>query len=166
MRSWPGLLAASGWGARGAFALAGLAMLAVHALPVTLDPAPERRVPPPAAPAEGSALRHPLFDPGRRAWTAEGTRDLILRPDPAVPVLVLRGLRREGGTARAFLDDGSGDGSWLAPGEGRGDWRITAIGADRVTITQRGERFEAEFLGRPATLRPAPFADAPATLRP
>ena len=166
MRVRPTLLTESGWGARGAFAVAGLAVLAVQALPVDVGRAPERPAAAPAAPAEGSALTRPLFDPGRRAWTAQGSRDLVLRPDPGAPVLVLRGLRRDGGEARALLDDGSGDRSWLAVGEGRGDWRIAAIGPDRVTVAQRGRSYEAEFLGHPATLRPAPLADAPPALRP
>lgn len=169
MRPLPTLIAGSGWGARGAFVLAGLAALAVQTLPVEIGPAPERRDPPPVAaegPAEGAAVSRPLFDPGRRPWTAQGSRDLVLRPDPVAPVLVLRGLRRDGGRAQAFLDDGSGDRSWLGVGEGRGDWRLVAIGADRVSVSQRGQRFEAEFLGHPAALRPAAFADAPPALRP
>ncbi len=171
MRSVSTLLARSGWGARGAFLLAGVAALAVRTLPVEVGPAPGR-APPAEVPvggpsaAEGAALSRPLFDPGRRPWTAQGGRDLILRPDPATPVLVLRGIRVDGGQARAFLDDGGGDRSWLAVGEGRGDWTIAAIGPDQVSVAQRGRRIEAEFLGRPATLRPAPFADAPPDLRP
>jgi hypothetical protein len=166
VRALAGHLAASGWGARGAFGLAALAALAVQTLGVVIDPAPERPGPASVAPAEGSALARPLFDPSRRPWTAEGSRALLLRPDPAAPVLVLRGLRRDGEQALAYIDDGSGDRAWLAPGEGRGDWRIAAIGPSRITVLQRGERFEAEFLGHPATLRPAPFADAPPALRP
>lgn len=161
----PQLLAASGWPARLAFALSGFAALAAPLLPVDVGPAPERMaVPPPTVP-EGSAVRRPLFDPGRRAWTAQGTRDLVLRPDPVAPVLVLRGIRLDGGEAQAFIDDGSGNPAWLVRGEGRGDWRIAAIALDRVTVSQRGRPFEAEFLGRSAILRPAPFEDAPPALR-
>ena len=167
MRALPRLLAASGWGARGAFALAGLAVVAVHALAVDVGEAPERGPPPPAAaPAEGSALRRPLFDPGRRPWTGQGGREVLLRADPVAPILVLRGIRLDGATALALLDDGSGDRSWLAAGEGRGDWRVATIGPDRITVTQNGQRYEAEFLGRAATLKPAPFPDAPPGLRP
>ena len=160
------ILAASGWPARAAFALAGLAALAVRLWPLGIE-APPMRVPPAqATPAEGSALRRPLFDPSRQAWTAEGSRDLILRADPVPPVLVLRGIRRDGAAVWAFLDDGSGDPTWLAPGDGRGDWRIVAIGTDRITVSQRGRLFAAALLGEPATLRPAPFADRPVDLRP
>lgn len=158
-------LAASGWGARTAFALAGLAAIGAFALPAEEIQAVTRPAAVPAAPPEGSAVRRPLFDPERRPWTAQGSRDLIMRPDPQAPVLVLRGLRRDGGQATAFIDDGSGAQGWLAVGEGRGDWRIAAIGADRVAVVQRGRSYEAEFLGSPATLRPAPFEDAPAALR-
>lgn len=161
-----GILAASGWRARTAFGLAGLAALGVQLWPIAIDPPPPRVSPAPAAPAEGSALRRPLFDPSRSAWTAVGSRDLILRPDPVPPVLVLRGIRRDGAAVRAFIDDGSGDPAWLAPGDGRGDWRIVAIGTDRITVTHRGRLFEAAFLGEPATLRPAPFPDRPVALQP
>ena len=162
------MLAASGWGSRCAFALAGLAVVAVQALPGE-DVAPVTRAMP-AAPvsggqAGGAAEQRPLFDPARRAWTAQGSRDLIQRPDPAAPVLVVRGIRVDGRETRAFIDDGSGDRTWLATGEGRGDWRIAAIAPDRVTVSQRGVSYQAEFLGAPATLRPAPFADAPVALR-
>lgn len=165
MSSLVRMLAASGWGARCAFGLAGLAALGAFTMPTEEIPAPTRAVAAPAPPAEGSAVRRPLFDAARRPWTAQGSRDLVMRPDPAVPVLVLRGIRRDGGRATAFLDDGSGTQGWLATGEGRGDWRIAGIGADRVSVVQRGRGYEAEFLGRPATLRPAPFADAPPALR-
>lgn len=165
MKAVPRLLAASGWPARIAFALSGLAALAAPLLPVDVGPVPERRPAPAAAAPEGSAVRRPLFDRERRAWTAQGTRDLVLRPDPVAPVLVLRGIRLDGGEARAFIDDGSGNPAWLAQGEGRGDWRIAAITLDRVTVSQRDRPFEAEFLGRSAILRPAPFADAPPALR-
>ena len=159
------ILAASGWGARPAFALAGLAAIGAFALPAEEIQAVTRPAAASAAPAEGSAVRRPLFDPERRSWTAQGSRDLVMRPDPSAPVLVLRGLRLDGGRATAFIDDGTGAQGWLAAGEGRGDWRIAAIGADRVAVVQRGRSYEAEFLGRPATLRPAPFEDAPAALR-
>ncbi len=160
------LLAASGWGARGVFGLAALTLVAVEMLPIDLGAPPRPWTAPPPPVAEGSAVERPLFDPGRRAWTARGSRDLILRPDPVAPVLVLRGIRLDGGQARAYLDDGSGDGSWLAVGEGRADWRIEAIARDRVTVSQGSFRAVAEFLGPPATLRPAPFTDAPPALKP
>ena len=166
MRASLGVVAASGWPARAAFGLAGLAALGVQFWPVAIDLPPPREPPAQAVSAEGSALRRPLFDPSRRAWTAEGSRDLILRADPVPPVLVLRGIRRDGVAVRAFIDDGSGDPTWLATGDGRGDWRITAIGTDRVSVIQGGRRFEAAFLGEPATLRPAPFTDRPLDLRP
>ncbi|MGC5781686.1 hypothetical protein [Methylobacterium sp. NFXW15] len=162
------MLATSGWGSRCAFALAALAVVAVQALPEE-DIAPVARVasatPVSGGQAEGAAVQRPLFDPARRAWTAQGSRDLIQRPDPAAPVLVVRGIRVDGRETRTFIDDGSGDRSWLAAGEGRGDWRIAAIAPDRVTVSQRGVSYQAEFLGAPATLRPAPFADAPVALR-
>lgn len=160
------MLTSSGWGARSAFALAGLAALGAVAMPVEEIPPVTRATPIATPPAEGSALRRPLFDPERRPWTAQGSRDLIQRPDPLAPVLILRGIRLDGGQASAFIDDGSGAQGWLATGEGRGDWRIAAIAPDRVSVIQRGRSYEAEFLGRPATLRPAPFEDAPAALRP
>ncbi len=165
MSSLARMLAASGWGARSAFALAGLAALGAFAMPAEEIPAVTRAATVAAAPAEGSALRRPLFDPERRPWTAQGSRDLILRPDPTAPVLVLRDIRLDGGRASAFIDDGSGAQGWLATGEGRGDWRVAAIGPDRVAVMQRGRGFEAEFLGRPAILRPTPFDDAPPALR-
>lgn len=160
------ILASGGWSARGIFALAALAAVAVQFLPVDVGAAPEREGPPPVPAAEGSAVRRPVFDPGRRPWTAQGSRDMILRADPVGAVLVLRGIRLDGTQARAFIDDGSGDKSWLAAGEGRGDWRLVTIGSDRVGVAQRGQRFEAEFLGHPAALRPIPFPDAPPALRP
>ncbi len=151
MSSLTRMLAASGWGARTAFALAGLAAVGAFALPPEEIQAVTRATAAAAAPAEGSAVRRPLFDPGRRPWTAQGSRDLVMRPDPSAPVLVLRGVRLDGGQATAFIDDGSGAQGWLAAGEGRGDWRIAAIGADRVSVVQRGRSYEAEFL---ATRRP------------
>ena len=160
------ILAASGWPARAAFGLAGLSALAVQLWPVETAAPPEPMPPARLVAPEGSALHRPLFDPSRQAWTGAGSRDLILRADPVPPILVLRGLRHDGAEARAFIDDGSGDTTWLAPGDGRGDWRITAIGTDRVTVFQRGRSVEAELLGQPATLRPAPWADRPLELRP
>lgn len=165
MRAPTTVLAATGWPARLAFAFAGLAATAVQVLPVDIGAAPKPQAAPPVAVPEGSAVRRPLFDPDRRPWTAQGSRDLILRPDPPAPVLVLRGIRLDGGQALTVIDDGSGDLAWLARGEGRGDWRIAAIGPDRVTVSQRGRSFEAAFLGQPAILRPVPFADAPPALR-
>lgn len=148
MRAQLGILAASGWRARAAFGLAGLLALGVQFRPVTRAAPPARVPPAQAAPAEGSALRRPLFDPSRRAWTAAGSRDLILRPDPVPPILVLRGIRRDGAAVRAFIDDGSGDPTWLAPGDGRGDWRIVAIGADRVSVNPAGAPVRGGVPGR------------------
>lgn len=153
---------------RALFGAAGLALLAALAWPVAEEPAPAPPSPIRAAPAGEAPLLRPLFDPGRRAWTARGSREALLAPDPPRPVLTLRGLLSDGATIRALIDDGSGDLGWLARGQGRGDWRITAIEPGRVTLTQRGQPYTADFMGEPATLRPVPVrieAGAPA-LRP
>lgn len=143
------------------FGLAAGGMLAAFAWPVRVDPAPEPpevRAPPPAGEA---ALRRPLFDPGRRPWTAVGSRETVLEGEPHRPVLTVRGIRIDGAAGHALIDDGSGDRTWLRPGEGRGDWRVTAVAHDRVTVDQRGSTFTAEFMGRPATLRPQPLHPTP-----
>lgn len=144
---------------RALFGLAAASALAAFAWPVRIDPALE----PPAIPAAAmgeAALRRPLFDPGRREWTARGSRETVLEGDPPRPVLTVRGIRLDGAEARALIDDGSGDRTWLKPGEGRGDWRVTAITGDGVTVDQRGRNFTATFMGAPATLRPKPLDPA------
>ncbi|GAB6841552.1 hypothetical protein HNR00_000782 [Methylorubrum rhodinum] len=138
------------------FGLAAAAALAAFAWPVRIDPAPE----PPAIRAEPpgeAALRRPLFDPGRREWTARGSRETVAEGDPPRPVLIVRGIRLDGAAASALIDDGSGDRIWLRTGEGRADWRVVAIAADHVTVDQRGRAFTAAFMGPPATLRPKPL---------
>ncbi|WP_407529130.1 hypothetical protein [Methylobacterium oryzisoli] len=165
LRSLARHLAATGPWPRAAFGLAGIAAVAVHAWPVAIAPAP---APPPAVaapPADGSALTRPLFDPGRRDWTARGSRSAVTEGEPHRPVLTLRGILLDGSTARALIDDGEGP-VWLGRGEGRGDWQVSAIGADRVSVTQRGQTFAAEFMGPPATLRPARPAEDAVGLRP
>ncbi|TNC15847.1 hypothetical protein FF100_00835 [Methylobacterium terricola] len=156
-------LAATGRGSRVACAGAAALMLAAFAWPVDGGPAaPPRRAAAPVPPADETALARPLFDPGRRPWTARGPRD-ILAGDPPRPVLTVRGILLDGSAARALIDDGSGIQAWLARGEGRGDWRIAEIGRDRVTLVQGERRYVATFLGAPTTLRPVgakPVAEA------
>lgn len=153
-------LAATGAGPRVVFAAAAAVTAAAFAWPVHLDPAP-----PPAAvvapprPGEAALLR-PLFDPGRRDWTARGSRGAVLEGEPHRPVLTLRGILLDGAVARALIDDGTPERAWLAPGEGRGGWRITAITADSVSLDQGGRPFTAAFMGPPATLRPLPLDPA------
>ncbi len=115
------------------------------------------------APAEGSAVAGrsstPSAAPGRR----RAARDLILRPDPAAPVLVLRGLRLDGGRASAFIDDGSGAQGWLAAGEGRGDWHVRGGrrgpglgGPARATLRGRVPRPPGDPAPRPRSRMPRP----------
>lgn len=144
---------------RALFGLAAALALAAFAWPVRIDPAPQ----PSAAwtaPPGTAALQRPLFDPGRRAWTARGSPETVAEGDPPRPVLIVRGIRLDGSTSHALIDDGSGDRTWLRPGEGRGDWHVTAIAPDRVTVDQRGRSFTAAFMGPPATLRPKPLDPA------
>lgn len=144
---------------RALFGLAAALALAALAWPVRIDPAPapvSLRIEPPGE----AAWRRPLFDPGRREWTARGSRETVLEGEPLRPILTVRGIRLDGQESRALIDDGSGDRTWLAPGEGRSDWRIAAITPDRVTLEQRGRTFTAEFMGRPATLHPKPLDPA------
>lgn len=154
-------LAATGTGARLLFAAAAAVAVAAFAWPAPLDP-----VPPPAAasvapPRPGeTALLRPLFDPGRRDWTARGSRGAVLEGEPHRPVLTVRGILLDGTAARALIDDGTPEQTWLTPGEGRGGWRVTAITADGVSVDQGGHPFTAAFMGRPATLRPLPLAPA------
>lgn len=141
----------------GASALAALAAFALPAVwPAPEEPSPVRASVSAAPPAGEEPLLRPLFDPGRRAWTARGSREAVLAPDPPRPVLTLRGILFDGGTPRALIDDGSGDLGWLARGQGRGDWWITAIEPGGVTLTQRGQSYTTAFMGQPATLRPVP----------
>lgn len=166
MRGLRRLLAGTGRLPRALFGASALVALAALVLPA-VRPMPDASVPVPApiraAPPLGEArplgeapLLRPLFDPGRRAWTARGSREAVLAPDPPRPVLTLRGILLDGGAPRALIDDGSGDLGWLARGQGRGDWRITAIEPGRVTLTQRGQPYTTDFMGEPATLRPIP----------
>ncbi len=161
-------LAATGRGPRIACGLAAVAMLAAFSWPVDGGPAPlPRRLPAPMPPADETAVQRPLFDPGRRPWTARGRRD-ILSGDPPRPVLTVRGILLDGAAARVLIDDGSGSQAWLARGEGRGDWRVTAVGRDEVTLVQGERRYVATFLGTPTTLRPVgatPVAEAGPSLR-
>ncbi len=55
--------------------------------------------------ADETALQRPLFDPGRRPWTARGPRGL-LAGDPPRPVLTVRGILLDGTAARALIDTG------------------------------------------------------------
>jgi len=161
-------LAATALGPRLACGGAAALLLAAFAWPVDGGPAPvPRRAAAPVPPSDGTALLRPLFDPGRRPWTARGPRD-ILAGDPPRPVLTVRGILLDGAAARALIDDGSGSRTWLARGEGRGDWRIAEVGRDRVTLVQGERRYVATFLGAPTTLRPVgarPVAESEAGLR-
>ena len=165
LRSLARRLAATGPWPRAALGLGGVAAVAALAWPVAIPPAPAPRPAVAAAPADGSALTRPLFDPGRRDWTARGSRSAVTEGEPHRPVLTLRGILLDGSTARALIDDGDGP-VWLGRGEGRGDWQVSAIGADRVSVTQRGRTFAAEFMGQPATLRPARPGGEAVGLRP
>ncbi|KMO41133.1 hypothetical protein VQ02_06400 [Methylobacterium variabile] len=154
-------LAATGRGPRAACGLAAAAMLAAFAWPVDGGPArAPRRAAAPAPTADETALHRPLFDPGRRPWTARGPRD-ILAGDPPRPILTVRGILLDGAAARALIDDGSGIQAWLTRGEGRGDWRVAEVGRDRVTVVQGERRYVATFLGPPTTLRPVGARPAP-----
>lgn len=144
---------------RALFGLAAALALAAFAWPVRIDPAPAPAAPRVEPPGTAALIR-PLFDPGRRAWTAQGSREAVAEGDPPRPVLIVRGIRLDGPTSHALIDDGSGDRTWLKPGEGRGDWRITGITPDHVTVDQRGRSFTAAFMGAPATLRPKPLDPA------
>lgn len=163
------ILAGTGRGPRAAFGLGAAALAAVLAWPVDGGPAPPPRAPAPVpAPGDMAALHRPLFDPGRRAWSAAGSRAALLAGDPPRPILTVRGILIDGASARALIDDGAQ--TWLARGEGRGDWRITAIARDRVTVAQGERLYTADLLGPPATLRPVgarpvPDGDAPPALR-
>ncbi len=153
-------LAATGPWPRAVFAAASAAALAAFLWPVPLDPLPApAAVAAPPPPGE-AALQRPLFDPGRRDWTARGSRGAVLEGEPHRPVLTLRGILLDGATTRALIDDGTPERGWLGLGEGRDGWRITAIATDRVSVDQGGHPFTAEFMGRPATLRPAPLDPA------
>ncbi|ACS38018.1 hypothetical protein ACWFZ6_18865 [Methylorubrum extorquens] len=149
---------------RAVLGLACAAALAAFAWPIGVEPAPEAPARPfdsqPGAASSGAALRRPLFDPGRRDWTARGSRAAILEGEPRRPVLTVRGIVVDGGKARVLIDDGSGDERWLGPGEGRYNWRITAIAPDSVTLDQNGRPFTAAFMGQPVTLRPLPLEPA------
>lgn len=161
-------LAATGRGSRIACGLAAIAMLAAFAWPIDGGPTPlPRRPVAPMPPPDEAALQRPLFDPGRRPWTARGPRDSLLG-DPPRPVLTVRGILLDGAAARVLIDDGSGSRDWLARGEGRGDWRVAAIGRDAVTLVQGERRYVAPFLGTPTTLRPVgakPVTEAAPPLR-
>lgn len=144
---------------RALFGLAAALAVAAFAWPVRIDP------PPPLSatwtePPGTAALQRPLFDSGRRAWTARGSRETVTEGEPPRPVLTLRGIRLDGGASHALIDDGSGDRTWLKTGEGRSDWRVTTITPDHVTVDQRGHRFTVAFMGPPATLRPRPLDPA------
>jgi hypothetical protein len=154
MRLQPTRRALPGWMSCAAFGIAGLAAIAAHAWPVEIGRAPDPRPTTAAPTADGSALVRPLFDPGRRGWTARGGRDLLTQGDPLRPVLRVRGILLDGGRARTLIDDGSGDGSWLTTGEGRGDWTIAAIAPDGVRVAQRGRTYDVAFMGQSVTLRP------------
>ncbi|MGF3025414.1 hypothetical protein ACQVP2_21620 [Methylobacterium aquaticum] len=161
-------LAATGRGPRIACAIGATVMLAAFAWPVDGGPVPPaRRVAEPMPPADETALQRPLFDSGRRPWTARGPRDILVG-DPPRPMLTVRGILLDGTVARVLIDDGSGSQTWLARGEGRGDWRVTEIGRDQVTLIQGDRRYVAHFLGAPATLLPVgakPVAETGPALR-
>ncbi|MCF4125471.1 hypothetical protein [Methylobacterium sp. SyP6R] len=161
-------LAATGRGPRIACGLAAIVMLGAFAWPIDGGPAPlPRRAVAAMPPTDETALQRPLFDPGRRPWTARGPRD-ILFGDPPRPVLTVRGILLDGAVARVLIDDGSGSQAWLARGEGRGDWRVIAVGRDEVTLVQGERRYVATFLGTPTTLRPVgakPVTEAGPSLR-
>ncbi|GJD81196.1 hypothetical protein [Methylobacterium gregans] len=160
MRALRGPFSSTGRLPRALFGASALVALAAFALPASWS-APDEPAPVPtpilaASPAGEAPLLRPLFDPGRRPWTARGSREAVLAPDPPRPVLTLRGILFDGGAPRALIDDGSGDLGWLARGQGRGDWRITAIEPGGVTLTQRGQSYTTAFMGQPAILRPVP----------
>lgn len=153
-------LAATGTGPRLLFAAAAAVAIAAFAWPVPVDPAPPAAaIAVPPRPGETALLR-PLFDPGRRDWTARGSRGAVLEGEPHRPVLTVRGILIDGTAVRALIDDGTPEQTWLTPGEGRGGWRVTAITADGVSVDQGGHPFTAAFMGLPATLRPLPLAPA------
>ncbi|WP_132251230.1 hypothetical protein [Methylobacterium segetis] len=135
-----------------------IGMIGVLAAASPLDrseppPLPEEAAQP-RAPAADAALARPLFDPGRRAWTARGDlSDVVGTPAPAARLRV-RGILIDGSARRALIDDGIGDPAWVAEGAGRGAWRLIAIAPDRVTLADGAGTLTAEFLGEPVSLRP------------
>ncbi|TXM72066.1 hypothetical protein FV226_13540 [Methylobacterium sp. WL12] len=168
MTSPTAFLTETSGGPRLLFALAAAAAAAAYAWPVTLPPPGPSPIPQQTTPAGAAALARPLFDPGRRPWTARGSRDAVLASDPPRPILTLRGIRRDGGPRRALIDDGGGEPAWLGQGEGRNGWQVVEVGPDRVKLVQDGVTYATEFMGTPAILRPKRKAasEAAPALRP
>ncbi|GEP03106.1 hypothetical protein [Methylobacterium oxalidis] len=162
-------LGATGRVPRALAAGAALAALAAGLWPVDGSAPAEPRAPElVAAPAAAqAALARPLFDPGRRAWTARGSLDDVTgAPAPEIRLRVV-GILLDGTSRRALVDDGSGPPVWLAEGEGRGSWRILSIAPDRVAVADGVGTRTAEFLGEPVPVRPERRARAAdAGLRP
>ncbi|MEA1832127.1 hypothetical protein U8607_08525 [Methylobacterium durans] len=150
-------LGATGRLPRAAACLAAFAALAAALWPIDdfAPPGPLEAHAAPPPPASEAVLARPLFDPGRRAWTARGGLADVIGTAPAAGRLRVKGIVVDGAARRALIDDGTGEPAWLGEGEGRGDWRLVAIAPDRVTLSDGAGPLNAEFLGDPVTLRPA-----------
>ena len=149
------LVAGSGAASRIALAAGALGLAAAALWPLDAEPTP----PPPAEPARperaaaDEALRRPVFDGERRAWTALGSReDVFGRPPP--PELRVLGIVTETGGGRALVEDGAAEPTWMAVGEGRGRWRIAAIAPGEVIVTDGAWRHRLGFLGPAVALPP------------
>ncbi|MGY2050992.1 hypothetical protein [Methylobacterium sp. JK268] len=151
-----------------------LAVAACAAAAWPIDAAPPPR--PPAAPsldlaglaagASGAALARPLFDPGRRDWTALGGREDAFGTARPSASLILRGILLDGPRQRALVDDGAGRPEWRGLGEGPGPWRIAAIAPGRVEVADAVERRYVLTLLGPAVPLPPPPKDPRQWLRP
>jgi hypothetical protein len=146
---------------------AAFAVLAIALRPVDVGASASEPVAPPldlgrlAAGESGAALSQPLFDPARRAWTARGSRaDLTAAKRPAT-LLTVRGILIEDRIRRALVADGSGAPVWLAPGEGRGAWRLVSIEPSQVVVADSAHHYTLAFLGPPVALHPVPRYPSP-----
>lgn len=146
----------------GLLGVAGLALLAAALWPVNADaPAVAAGTSPPdlghlAAADSGEALSRPLFDPGRRPWTARGNREDITAGERPRTLLTVRGILIEDHVRRALVADGSGVPAWLVPGQGRDGWRLVSVEPGRVVVADAARHYTLAFLGPPVALRPPP----------
>ncbi|SFH07615.1 hypothetical protein [Methylobacterium gossipiicola] len=104
----------------------------------------------------GAAVTRPLFDPERRDWTGRGDRDSLTAEAPPPTLLSVKGILVDSSARRALVSDGTTPPAWLAPGEGRGAWRIVAIEPGEVVVADSQRRYTLAFLGSPVALQPVP----------